>query len=63
MLHWVLCIFIICILILIFIPRKPEEVPTPNQIIQRKKQLYKLFLKEEKDTKRFFEDYRNLFFS
>ncbi|AGE54299.1 hypothetical protein PBCVNY2B_589R [Paramecium bursaria Chlorella virus NY2B] len=32
-------------------------------MIQRKKQLYKLFIKEEKDTKRFFEDYRNLFFS
>ncbi|APC25724.1 hypothetical protein BST79_gp211 [Only Syngen Nebraska virus 5] len=63
MLLWFLCIFIASVLALIFIPRKPEDVPTPHQIIQKKKQLYKLFLKEEKDTKRFFEDYRGLFFS
>lgn len=46
-----------------FHPKKTGRSSYPQSNNSKEKKLYKLFLKEEKDTKRFFEDYRNLFFS
>jgi hypothetical protein len=43
-------------------PRKRDvHEPTPEELLLEKQRRYELFLKEEKDTKRFFEDIRSLY--
>lgn len=43
------------------VPRK-KDIPIPPEEIERRKIIqHQLFLKEEKDTKRFYEDIRSLY--
>ena len=43
------------------VPRKKDIPPTPEEIEQQKIIQHQLFLKEEKCTKRFYEDIRSLY--
>lgn len=61
MLRWLLCILFVFILVVAFIPRKKEEPMTHEDLSEHKRNMYQLFLKEEKDTKRFFNDIRSLY--
>jgi transcription initiation factor TFIIIB Brf1 subunit/transcription initiation factor TFIIB len=46
---------------LIVVPRK-KDIPVSQEEIQQEKQIrHELFLKEEKDTRRFYEDIRRLY--
>jgi hypothetical protein len=43
------------------VPRKKDIPPTPEEIEKQKIIQHQLFLKEEKCTKRFYEDIRKLY--
>lgn len=59
----VLCVIIVLALTLFFIPRKDDVIPM-NPLHKRKQHLIRaLDLVEEKATKRYFEEIRNLYFS
>jgi hypothetical protein len=61
MIWWFIAVIAAFALALVFIPRKKPYEPTPEEVVEMKKLKYELFLKEEKDTKRFYEDIRGLY--
>jgi len=54
--YWIVFTTALCILALVLVPRKKTPVPVITEDMKKQ-----LFLKEEKDTKRYFEDIRNLY--
>lgn len=61
LLVWFLVLFIALSLTLFFIPRKEPYAPTPQEIHKAIKIRHAMEIVEEKDTKRFYEDIRNLY--
>ena len=61
MLLWIVLTAALIIAALTLAPRK-KDIPVPPEEIERQKQVrHELFLKEEKSTRRFFEDIRSLY--
>ena len=61
MIVWCIFAFILLAMAFIFAPRKQSSIPTAQEIALQKHHKYQLFLKDEKDTKRFYEDIRALY--
>jgi hypothetical protein len=61
MLLWILLTFALIVAALFLAPRK-KDIPIPPEELERRKIIqHQLFLKEEKDTRRYFEDIRSLY--
>jgi hypothetical protein len=61
MLIWVLLTAALVIAALVVAPRKKDIPLTQEEIEEQKMIQHQLFLKEEKSTRRFFEDIRSLY--
>ena len=61
MLVWCIVSMFLLAAAIMLAPRKGPYVPTPEEALEIKKKEYKLYLKGEKDTKRFYEDIRGLY--
>jgi hypothetical protein len=58
---WVVLTAALVFAAFVLVPRK-KDIPIPPAEIERRKIIkHELFLKEEKDTKRFYEDIRRLY--
>jgi len=61
MILWLVVAVAMVVAALIVVPRK-KDIPVSQEEIQQEKQIrHELFLKEEKDTRRFYEDIRRLY--
>jgi hypothetical protein len=61
MIIWIIIALVLLAAAFIGVPRKQPYVPTEEEVAVEKQHLYQLFLTEEKDTKRFYEDIRALY--
>jgi hypothetical protein len=61
MIVWVIITIALLFAAFVLTPRKKPYVPTQAEVAIARQHEYDLFLKEEKDTKRFFEDIRGLY--
>lgn len=61
MIIWILITVALVVAALTLAPRKKDIPIPPEEIEERKMVQQQLFLKEEKSTRRFFEDIRNLY--
>jgi len=61
MILWLVVAVAMVVAALTVVPRK-KDIPVSQEEIQQEKQIrHELFLKEEKDTRRFYEDIRRLY--
>lgn len=58
---WFVVAIALIVAAFVLAPRKQPYVPTAEEIAMERRHAYQLFLKDEKDTKRFYEDIRNLY--
>lgn len=62
LLLWFLLACVLLVMAYMSVPRKRQvQEPTPEERLLEKQRRYELFLKEEKDTKRYWEDIRSLY--
>jgi hypothetical protein len=61
MIVWFVIALILLLAAFVLAPRKQPYVPTEEEVAIEKHQKHLLFIKDEKDTRRFYEDIRALY--